>query len=76
MKLDSNTYPQAAAMILMMERGLITEEKLVNGSYFNDCKWINTFDPANQNIKYIFNNFSKIKYSGGVYSYTDSAING
>ena len=75
-KLDSNTYPQAAAMILMMERGLITEEKLVNGSYFNDCKWINTFDPANQNMKYIFNNFSKIKFSGGVYSYTDSAING
>ena len=76
MTLDSNTYPQAAAMILMMERGLITEEKLVDGSYFHDCNWISTFDPERNDIKYIFENFSKIESSGGIYSYTEQAING
>jgi hypothetical protein len=76
MPLEANTYVQAAAMILMIERGMITEEQILNGSYFNSCDWINTFDPDAPGMDYIFENFNKIEVSGGSYSYSEATIAG
>ena len=76
MPLEANTYVQAAAMVLMIERGMITEEQILNGSYFNSCDWINTFDPDAPGIDYIFENFNKIEVSGGSYSYSEATISG
>ena len=76
MPLEANTYVQAAAMVLMIERGVITEEQILNGSYFNNCDWINTFDPGAPGMDYIFENFNKIEVSGGSYSYSEATIAG
>lgn len=76
MPLKANTYVQTAAMVLMIKRGNITEEKILDGSYFNSCQWINTFDPAAPGMDYIFDNFNKIEVSGGNYFYSDATIRG
>ena len=76
MPLGANTYVQTAAMVLMIERGMITEKQIINGSLFNNCDWINTFDPAAKGIDYIFENFNKIEFSGGKYFYSDATIEG
>ncbi len=74
--LDSNAYVQAAAMVLMMEKGMISERRLADGSYFHDCDWINDFDPSRPEIATIFDDFDKIENSGGRYFYSDEAISG
>ena len=74
--LDANAYVQAAAMVLMIQRGLITESKILDGSYFHSCNWIKTFDPSQAEMIYIFENFKKIEYSGGRYFYSESAVSG
>ena len=76
MPLEANTYVQTAAMVLMIERGMITEEQILNGSYFNSCDWINTFAPDAPGMDYIFENFNKIEVSGGSYSYSEATIAG
>ena len=76
MPLEANSYVQTAAMVLMIERGIITEEQILNGSYFNSCDWINTFDPGAPGMDYIFENFNKIEVSGGSYSYSEATIAG
>jgi hypothetical protein len=63
-------------MVLMIERGVITEEQILNGSYFSSCDWINTFDPDAPGMDYIFENFNKIEVSGGSYSYSEATIAG
>ncbi|MEZ7827008.1 MAG: hypothetical protein QMA94_03780 [Aquiluna sp.] len=76
MPLEANAYVQTAAMVLMIERGMITEEQILNGSYFNNCDWINTFDPGAPGMDYIFENFNKIEVSGGIYFYSEATVAG
>ena len=76
MPLEANTYVQTAAMVLMIERDMISEEKILDGSYFNSCDWINTFDPGAPGMDYVFENFNKIEVSGGSYSYSEATIAG
>jgi hypothetical protein len=76
MSLNANTYVQTAAMVLMIERGLITEEKIIDGSYFHNCDWINDFDPSRPDIAAIFEDFDKIENSGGRYFYSNQVIKG
>ena len=74
--LYANAYVQSAAMILMMERGLIEESKLLDGSYFGDCDWVNRFDPNAAGIPHIFENFSKIISTASGFQYSQEAIAG
>lgn len=76
MPLKANTYVQTAAMVLMLERGMISEDKIVNGGYFINCDWINKFDPNAPGMDYIFENFNKIEVSRGKYFYSESTISG
>ena len=76
MTLDANTYVQTAAMVFMIERGLISEEKIIDGSYFHDCGWIDAFDPDRPEMAYIFENFRDIESSGGELAYTREVIDG
>jgi len=73
MGLDS-AYVQSAAVVLMLDRGMISEEKLLNGSYFHNCSWIDEFDPQAAEIEYIFENFNKIRLLDGEYSYSSEVI--
>ena len=73
MSLNANTYVQTAAMVLMIERGLITEEKIIDGSYFHNCDWINDFDPSRPDIASVFEDYDKIEKSGGRYFYSNQA---
>ena len=75
MGLDS-AYVQSAAVVLMIDRGMISEEKLLNGSYFHNCSWIDEFDPLAVGIDYIFENFNKIQLIDGEYSYSSEVISG
>ena len=76
MPLEANAYVQTAAMVLMIERGMITEEQILNGSYFNNCDWINTFDPGAPGMDYIFESFNEIEVSDGNYFYSEATIAG
>jgi hypothetical protein len=58
-------YVQSAAVVLMLDRGMVSEEKLLNGSYFHNCSWIEEFDPQAVGIDYIFENFNKIWFLAG-----------
>jgi hypothetical protein len=71
-----SAYVQSAAMVLMLDRGMISEEKLLNGSYFHNCSWIDEFDPQAVGIDYIFENFNKIRILDGEYSYSSEVISG
>jgi hypothetical protein len=55
---------------------MISEEKLLNGSYFHNCSWIDEFDPLAVGIDYIFENFNKIQLIDGEYSYSSEVISG
>ena len=74
--LGSNTYVQTAAMVLMIKRGIVSEEKIIDGSYFNNCDWIDTFDPSEPQIAYIFENFRNIEASNGTFAYSNETIAG
>lgn len=72
----NNAYFQAAGIQLMIERGTIDAAKVTDGSYFNDCAYMETFDPDQPEARYIAENFGKIERVNGSYQYRESAING
>jgi hypothetical protein len=71
-----NAYVQSAAIVLMLDLGMLSEEKILNGSCFHNCSWIDVFDPQAVGIDYIFENFNKIQLLGGEYSYSSEVISG
>jgi hypothetical protein len=60
----------------MIERGSLDAAKVKDGSYFNDCAYMETFDPGQPEAKYISENFGEIEIVDGVYRYRDAAVNG
>jgi hypothetical protein len=76
MSLSDNTYVQSAAMILMMERSQVSEAKILDGSYFHNCEWIEEFSPEAKGMQFVFDNFNTIEVSDGVYRYPEEAISG
>ena len=76
MTLFDNTYVQSAAMILMLERSQVSEEKILDGSYFHNCEWIEDFAPEAKDMQFVFDNFNTIEVSDGVYRYPEEAISG
>jgi hypothetical protein len=72
----NNAYFQAAGIQLMIERGTLDAEKVKDGSYFNDCAYMETFDPGQAEPQYIAENFGQIVESGGRYQFSEDAING
>jgi len=72
----NNAYFQAAGIQLMIERGSLDAEKIKDGSYFNDCSYMETFDPGQPEAKYISENFGEIEIVDGAYRYRDAAVNG
>ena len=71
-----NAYVQSAAIVLMIDLGVLSEEKILNGSWYHDCSWVDVFDPQAVGIDYIFENFNKIQLLGGEYSYPSEVISG
>ena len=74
--LASNTYLQAAGIVLMIQRGLVNEDRVIDGSYFTNCEWIDTFDPSQPEVKFVFDNFAQIESVAGQLTYPDEVING
>jgi hypothetical protein len=60
----------------MIERGTLDAEKVKDGSYFNDCVYMETFDPGQAEPQYIAENFGQIVESGGSYRFSEDAISG
>jgi len=71
-----SAYYQAAGIALMIERGSLDATKVLDGSYFHDCAYNETYDPGQPEPQYIANNFYKIEKVGGVYQFTAEAIAG
>jgi len=67
------TY-QAAAIHLMIERGVITKDQIISASIFNNCDWVDTFSKSKPEINFIFENFHKIELTDGKYSFTQKAL--
>jgi hypothetical protein len=63
-------------MILMMERSQVSEAKILDGSYFHNCEWIEDFAPEAKGMQFVFDNFNTIEVSDGVYRYPEEAISG
>ena len=76
MTMASNTYLQTAGILLMIKRGLVSQEKVIDGSYFTNCDWIETFDPSQPEVKFAFDNFGQIESVDGEFAYPDEVING
>ena len=47
-----------------------------DGSYFNDCAYMETFDPDQPEARYVAENFGEIERVSGSYQYREDAING
>jgi hypothetical protein len=75
-ELFANAYFQAAALHLMVERGVVTQAEVLDGSIFHDCSYVERFDPDQSDIKYIFENFGDIEIVDDAYKYSDEALNG
>lgn len=67
------TY-QAAALHLMIERGVITKDQVISASIFNNCDWVDTYSKSKPEINFIFENFHKIELTDGKYSFTQKAL--
>lgn len=76
MTMASNTYLETAGILLLIKRGLVSHEKVIDGSYFTNCDWIETFDPSQPEVKFAFDNFGQIESVDGEFAYPDEVING
>ena len=72
----SNTYVQAAGILLMVKRGSLSEAKVMDGTYFSNCDWIDTFDPSQSEVKFVFDNFRQLESIDGKLAYPDDVVNG
>ena len=66
----------AGALQLMIERELITEESIMDGSFFHNCARELEFESKDPEIKFIRENWHRIKKENGEYSFNDIALNG
>ncbi|NBP96205.1 MAG: hypothetical protein EBU28_12970 [Gammaproteobacteria bacterium] len=72
----SNTYVQAAGILLMIKRGSLSEAKVMDGAYFSNCDWIDAFDPSQSEVKFVFDNFRQLESIDGKLAYPDDVVNG
>ena len=66
----------AAGIRLMIERGLITESVILDGSFFHSCSSENEWSNDNSNVAKIKNRWYLIEEKNGKYVFTAAALGG
>ena len=70
----SNDRAGAAALRLMIERGMITEEAIMSGRFFHDCARELEFNSDSPEIQFIRENWYKIQRTSNGYYFDDTAL--
>jgi hypothetical protein len=70
----SNDRSGAAALRLMIERGMVTEEAIMGGRFFHACARELEFDSNSPGIQFIRHNWYKIQRGNGGYYFDDTAL--
>jgi hypothetical protein len=63
------------AIRLMVERGWLDEEKILDGSFFHKCDRVKKFKNIDPNIKFLKDNWFRIVEQDGKYKYPNSVLN-
>ena len=64
----------AAAVRLLIERGVITEDEIVSGSIFETCDWVDTFGAAVPSVIHAKANWHQFENAGGQWGFKASAL--
>ena len=64
----------AAALSLMVEHNMITEESILNGSLFHKCATELEFDQTSPEIQHIKNSWYLIDNNNGIFQFTEEAL--
>jgi hypothetical protein len=64
----------AAAVRLLIERGVITEDEIVSGSMFETCDWVDTFGSSVQNVIHANANWHQIEYADGKWGFKAATL--
>jgi hypothetical protein len=64
----------AAALRLMIEKGILDEESILDGSLFHDCARELVFDSSSPEIERIRESWYQIENQGGVYQFKSGAL--
>lgn len=68
MRVD-RTKKGAAALLLMMDKGLITHEEIMDGSFFHDCSRELRYPSDGSEIQEIRETWHNISSQGGRYTF-------
>jgi len=64
----------AAAVRLLIERGVITADEIVSGSIFETCDWVDTFGAAVPSVIHAKANWHQFEYVGGKWGFKAAAL--
>ena len=64
----------AAAVRLLIERGVITEDEIVSGSIFETCDWVDTFGAALPSVIHAKANWHQFENVGGAWGFKAAAL--
>ena len=64
----------AAALRLMVERGMLSEESILDGSFFHSCQRELKFDSTSADMKHIRNSWYLIEKKGDIFKFKDLAL--
>jgi hypothetical protein len=64
----------AAAVRLLIERGVITEDEIVSGSIFETCDWVDTFGAALPSVIHAKANWHQFENVGGTWGFKAAAL--
>jgi hypothetical protein len=64
----------SAAVRLLVERGIITEEQILDGSLFETCDWVDTFSSTLPEIIHAKANWHQLRNAGGTWGFTATAL--
>ena len=64
----------SAAVRLLVERGVITEDQILNASIFETCDWVDTFGSAVPEVIYAKANWHQLQNIGSTWSFTAAAL--
>ena len=64
----------AAALSLMVKHGMLTEESILNGSFFHNCARELEFDHSSPEIQHIKNSWYLIEQNNGIFQFKEEAL--
>ena len=70
----AGAYIQAAAIELMIQRGSLSLDRVLDGSYYHDCGYAEQFALTTEEVQYIAENVSRLQLLKGEYRFPSSVL--